>query len=268
MKLTIIGCSDAFGSGGRYHSCYILETSRGRLMIDCGANSPLALKRAGISMADIDAVVISHCHGDHFGGLPFLFLDKMFMGNGSKPLEILGPPGIQRRTENLIESSYPAIQTLPRGFEIVYKELPPGAVTGWRGLPVSAFEMDHFSGTPSLGLAFDDEGSRFSFSGDSCWCQGVIDAGRGADLYLIECTKFSGPSPVHLDYMTISANFGTIGAKRYLLTHMSDEMLKSLNKIDRRKCVAAEDGLSLTIGSKTLFGAAKRYGSRLSGKIF
>ena len=47
MRLTVIGCSDAFGSGGRYHSCYLLDTAQGRLMLDCGANSPLALKRAG-----------------------------------------------------------------------------------------------------------------------------------------------------------------------------------------------------------------------------
>ena len=90
MKLTIIGSSDAFGSGGRFHSSYLLETSKGRLLLDCGANSPLALKRAGVTISSIDAVAISHCHGDHFGGLPFLFLDKMFMERGSKPLENLG----------------------------------------------------------------------------------------------------------------------------------------------------------------------------------
>src|SRR5208337_4730398 len=84
MKLTIAGCGDAFGSGGRFHSSYLLETSKGRLLLDCGANSPLALKRAGITISSIDAIVVSHCHGDHFGGLPFLFLDKMFMERGWK----------------------------------------------------------------------------------------------------------------------------------------------------------------------------------------
>ena len=93
MLLTIAGCSDAFGSGGRFHSSYLLETSKGRLLLDCGANSPLALKRGGIALSSIDAVVISHCHGDHFGGLPFLFLDKMFVERGSKPLEISGASG-------------------------------------------------------------------------------------------------------------------------------------------------------------------------------
>src|SRR5208337_1365227 len=113
MKLTIAGCGDAFGSGGRFHSAYLLETSKGRLLLDCGANSPLALKRAGVTVSAIDAVIVSHCHGDHFGGLPFLFLDKMFMELGSKPLEILGPPGIEARTLALLECLYPTIKDIP-----------------------------------------------------------------------------------------------------------------------------------------------------------
>jgi ribonuclease BN (tRNA processing enzyme) len=243
MKLTVIGCGDAFGSGGRFHSCYLLETSKGRLLFDCGANSPLAMKRAGLTIADIDAVVISHCHGDHFGGLPFLFLDKMFMQQASGPLEILGPPGIAARTEALLECLYPSIKDLPRKFELVFGELPPGRETPWRGLPIRAFEVKHPSGSPSLALSITDEGRQFSFSGDASWCGALEDAGRGADLYLIECTYFGFKSSMHLDYLTLAAKFDEIGASRYLLTHMGEEMLAALGKIDTRRCFAAHEGL-------------------------
>jgi ribonuclease BN (tRNA processing enzyme) len=247
MKLTIAGCSDAFASGGRFHSCYVLDTSKGRLLLDCGANSPFALKRAGIAFSSVDAIVISHCHGDHFGGLPFLLLEKMFVERGPKPIEIFGPPGIRGRSDLLFECLYPGIQALPRNFSLTYKELSPGAKTAWRGLSISAFEVDHYSGTPSLALSFADEGRIFAFSGDSGWCDGVIEAGRGADLFLAECTFFSTQSAMHLDYLTLAAKFSEIGAKRYVLTHMSEEMLASLGKIDTSRCIAAEDGLALTI---------------------
>jgi ribonuclease BN (tRNA processing enzyme) len=247
MKLTIAGCSDAFGSGGRFHSCYILETSKGRLLIDCGANSPLALKRAGISISSIDAIVISHCHGDHFGGLPFLFLDRMFLERSTKPLEILGPPGIAERSNALLECLYPNIQALPAEFPLRYNEVLPGKVTNWRGVSLTAYEVHHFSGTPSLALSIADEGRTFSFSGDSGWCPGLTDAGRGADLFLVECTFFSTASAMHVDYLTLAQKFSEIGAKRYLLTHLSEEMLASLDKIDTSRCIAAEDGLSVTI---------------------
>ena len=247
MKLTIIGCGDAFGSGGRFHSCYLLETSQGRLMLDCGANSPFALKRAGIGIASIDAIVISHCHGDHFGGLPFLFIERMFMERGPKPLEIIGPPGVARRTAELFEALYPSLQSIPKDFEIRYRELEPGQAASWRGVSIAAYEVDHFSGTPSLALAIGDGGKRFSFSGDSGWCGGVVEAGRGADLYLVECTTYSIKTAVHLDYLTLAANFDLIGAKRYLLTHMSPEMLPAAKNIDRSRCILAEDGMSLDV---------------------
>jgi ribonuclease BN (tRNA processing enzyme) len=262
MELKVIGCGDAFGSGGRYHSCYVLETSKGRILLDCGANSPLALKRADIAVSSLDAVVISHCHGDHFGGLPFLFLDRLFRDNDSKPLEILGPPGIGPRYEALLECLYPSLNSLPRNFQITYGELAPGTVTEWRGLPISAFAAEHFSGSPSLALSFDDDGRRFGFSGDSTWCDGVAEAGRNADLYLIECTTFSGPSAVHLDYGTLASNFETIGAKRYLLTHMGEDMLASLDKIDWSKCIPAEDGLTIEIEGDGVPGPAKSPNSR------
>lgn len=247
MRLTIIGCGDAFGSGGRFNSCYLLDTSKGRILFDCGANSPLALKRAGLAIASIDAIVVSHCHGDHFGGLPFLFLDRMFNERGSKPMEILGPPGIARRTTELFEAMYPSLSDFPRDFEILYRELDPGKTSAWRGLPISAYEMDHYSGSPSLALRVADGDRRFAFSGDSGWCDGVIAAGRGTDLYLIECTTFSSRIDIHLDYLTLATKFDQIGAKRYLLTHMGPEMLAATDRIDSARCIVAEDGLSVEI---------------------
>jgi ribonuclease BN (tRNA processing enzyme) len=91
------------------------------------------------------------------------------------------------------------------------------------------------------------DAKRFAFSGDSTWCDGVIEAGRGADLYLVECTTFSTKTTVHLDYLTLAEKFESIGAKRYLLTHMSPEMLEAGDKIDTSRCILAEDGLSITI---------------------
>jgi ribonuclease BN (tRNA processing enzyme) len=216
-------------------------------MLDCGANSPLALKRADIEMASIDAIVISHCHGDHFGGVPFLFLERMFVEGGPKPVEIVGPPGIARRTTDLFEALYPSLPSFPKDFEILYRELEPSHTSSWRGIQISAYEVDHYSGSPSLALSVDDGAKRFAFSGDSAWCEGVTEAGRGADLYLIECTTFSTKTSVHLDYLTLAEKFETIGAKRYMLTHMGLEMLAAADKVDTSRCILAADGLSVVI---------------------
>lgn len=245
MKLTIIGCSDAFSSGGRNHSCYLLDTSQGRLMIDCGSNSPLALKRAGIKLSSIDAILISHCHGDHFGGLPFVFLDKMFLEPG--PVEVIGPPGIEARSNALFECMYPGLLGKPGRLEVSYSEMRPGGTRGWRGIPIASFETNHLSGSPSLAISVTDEARRFSFSGDSGWCDAIGQAGAGADLFLIECTTFHTKTGMHLDYLTLATKFDEIGAAKYLLTHMSKEMLSSAAEVDTEKCLLAEDGLTITV---------------------
>jgi ribonuclease BN (tRNA processing enzyme) len=58
MKLTFVGCGDAFGSGGRFNTCFHVETAATRFLIDCGASSLVALKRLGIDRNAIDTILI------------------------------------------------------------------------------------------------------------------------------------------------------------------------------------------------------------------
>src|SRR5437762_3841269 len=79
MRLTVVGSGDAFGSGGHFNTCFWLETAEGTLLIDCGASTPVALQIRGLDFGRVDGVVLSHLHGDHFGGLPFHLLDAQFV---------------------------------------------------------------------------------------------------------------------------------------------------------------------------------------------
>src|SRR3974390_307635 len=96
MEFRFIGSGDAFGSGGRFNTCFLVSGPGCLLVIVCGAPSLVALKRAAVDPASIDAVVVSHLHGDHFGGLPFLLLDGQF-SRRTRPLTVAGPPGTARR---------------------------------------------------------------------------------------------------------------------------------------------------------------------------
>src|SRR5437867_5929422 len=75
VRVTFLGSGDAFGNGGRHQTCIFLETGTRRVVLDCGAKSMLAMKRQGVEPLTLDAVLLSHLHGDHFGGLPLLILD-------------------------------------------------------------------------------------------------------------------------------------------------------------------------------------------------
>jgi ribonuclease BN (tRNA processing enzyme) len=65
MRITVVGSGDAFGSGGRFQTCIALGT---HTLIDYGATSLVALRQQGFDPNAIDTVLLSHLHGDHFGG--------------------------------------------------------------------------------------------------------------------------------------------------------------------------------------------------------
>src|SRR5260370_2703699 len=96
MQLRFVGCGDAFGSGGRLNTCFHVTGERVNFLIDCGASSLPALKRLGIARENIDLILITHFHGDHFAGLPFLLLDAHF-SRRTRPLVIARPEGIEMR---------------------------------------------------------------------------------------------------------------------------------------------------------------------------
>jgi len=80
VQVRFVGSGDAFGSGGRFQACILLHGpgQDGDVLLDCGASSLVALKQQRQDPNLIGLVVVSHLHGDHFGGLPFLILDGQF----------------------------------------------------------------------------------------------------------------------------------------------------------------------------------------------
>jgi ribonuclease BN (tRNA processing enzyme) len=101
VTVTFAGSGDAFGSGGRYQACIHLQGrgGPGPVLLDCGATSLSALKHLGLDPGEIAAVFVSHLHGDHFGGLPFLILDGQF-SHRTKSLARRFLPARSRRTRH------------------------------------------------------------------------------------------------------------------------------------------------------------------------
>src|SRR5260370_40306479 len=106
LSVQFIGSGDAFGSGGRFQTCLRLAHQAGSLLIDCGASSLIALKRLGVAPDSIDAILLTHLHGAHFGGVPFFVLEAQF-SRRKKPLVIAGPPGVRGRVLQAMEILFP-----------------------------------------------------------------------------------------------------------------------------------------------------------------
>lgn len=247
MRLTVIGCGDAFGAGGHLQTSFYVRSSAATFLIDCGVTTLIGMRRLGLKPADIDTVFVSHLHGDHFGGLPWLLIDAIYVSRRERPLVVAGPRGIEARFLSAAEALYPNITTTKRDFDlrfIEYQERKPLTVGG---VTVTPFEVRHPSGAPPYALRFDLDGKVIAFTGDTGWVEVLSEVARAADLFISECFQYDIVLPIHLDYATIDANYEKLGAKRVLLTHMGEAMLAHVEKVDRTRYLVACDGMTLDL---------------------
>ncbi len=243
VTLTFLGSGDAFGSDGRLQTCLALRGAGPTILLDCGASSLIALKRGGIAPNDVAAVVLSHLHGDHFGGVPFLVLDGQF-ARRTAPLVVAGPPGVRERVERAMEVFFPGSTRVERRFAVDFVELVDRHPTDVAGARVTAFTVEHPSGAPAYALRVDYGARTVTYSGDTEWTEALVDAGRDADCFVCEAYTFDRKVRFHLDYATVRAEAARFGARRIVLTHMGPSML------ERRGEAAFEcatDGLVLTV---------------------
>lgn len=245
MKLTIVGSGDAFGSGGRLNTCFFLETVKATLLVDCGASALPALKGLGLDPNRIDGIVLSHLHGDHFGGVPFLLLDAQFLSRREKPLVIAGPPGTRARLDALMEACFPKSTGSKWKFDWEVREIAVGVETDVLGHSLLTAEVIHQSGAPSTALRIGDGGKVFVYSGDTEWTDALLPIARGADLFICECYAYAGKLTGHMTWEILKARLADFGAKQVMATHMNPSVLSRLDEIKAAGMLVAEDGLIL-----------------------
>jgi ribonuclease BN (tRNA processing enzyme) len=240
MQLQFVGCGDALGSGGRFNTCFHVTGARVNFLIDCGASSLPALKRQGIARDDIDLILITHFHGDHFAGLPFLLLDAQFTRR-TRPLVIAGPQGIETRLTQVMEALFEHSSKTKQRFELSVVALKPKERHSFGAIDVTPFPVVHGeSGGPFLAYRVEAEGRTIAYSADTEWTATLIPLARDADLFIAEAYTYDKVVKNHLSLKTLERNLAEINPKRLILTHMSDDMLGRLGTLAH---TAASDGM-------------------------
>lgn len=243
MRLTIIGSGDAFGSGGRFNTCFMIEAGAGTILLDCGASSLVALKGRNIDINKIDGVILSHLHGDHFGALPFFLLESQFQSRRERPLTIVGPPGTRERLNAACEVLFPRSSRNTWRFPLTVGEIAPGVPDEALGFAIQTAEVIHQSGAPSTAVRLTRDGKVLGYSGDTEWTDALISVADGADLFIIECYDHSRDLVGHMNFARLRQRRGDLRAGRIMLTHMNATMLARLDEARAEGFLVAEDGL-------------------------
>jgi ribonuclease BN (tRNA processing enzyme) len=243
MQLCVLGCGDAFASGGRFQTCFHVAAAETRFLIDCGSSALIAMRKFAIDPNGVETVFLTHLHGDHFGGLPFLILDAQTVSRRTAPLTLVGPPGLRERLRDLMEVLYPGSSTLELGFALDVVALTPETPTTINGVQVTAFPVRHPSGAPSFALRLGCDGKALCTTGDTEWTDTLIPAANGVDLLIAEASSAEQVIPYHLNWETLQRRLPEMGAKSVLLTHMGPDMLEHA----AGGCQKAADGARIQV---------------------
>ncbi|MFC6015701.1 MBL fold metallo-hydrolase [Plantactinospora solaniradicis] len=232
VRVTFAGSGDAFGSGGRLQTCVHLGPAGGSpVLLDCGATALIGLKRHGIEPNDVGTVVLSHLHGDHFAGLPYLILDGQFRRR-TAPLEVVGPPGTEERLRQAMELLFPGSTRITRRFEVKVREIEPHGRLDLAELTVQAYPAEHFAGAPALCLRIGLAGRVIAYSGDTAWTETLVAVADGADLFICEAYTETRAVPFHLHLPMLRDNLPRLTCRRIVLTHAGPDVLARAGELD------------------------------------
>ncbi len=241
-KVVFLGRGDAFGSGGFKSASIFVELKNKILLLDCGPHTLQALKASGRDTTQIDWIVITHFHGDHFGGIPYFLLESTFQAQRKKPLTIFGPPGIEKAVNDLFTILYKREASKARPFPIVYQEITPDHSFEDDEILIKAFSMNH---TPEAqGYRLHCNSTIIAYTGDTGWTDNLIPLISDAQLAIIECNFYQSQFETHLNWEEVLKIYHL--AEKTAVIHLGAEMVPEINTL------IGEKGLLIPLEGQTI----------------
>lgn len=252
VRIQLLGTGGPLASGGRLQSCILIQTDHGRYLIDCGMTVLVGMSRFDIDPGSIDAVLITHLHGDHYGGLPLMILEACIHAHeGStysprtRPLRIAGPAATEERVRQMLDlfgwrSQFSEMKD--KGL-LEFVTLEPRQPTVIAGLSVTAFPVVHY--TPeATALRIAVGGKTIAFSGDTGWTDALLEVAADADLFICQTYTIDIPQWGLLNYRTLQAQRDKLTCRRLILTHVGTQLEQRLQEVDAE---VAGDGSVITL---------------------
>jgi len=263
MRVTLLGTGTPFPNAERFGSAILVEVAGKKLLFDCGRGVVIRLTQAQVNSADIDGLFLTHLHSDHVVGIPDLWLSGWFLGR-SKPLPIWGPSGTRSMAEHLVQAfgfdvriRQATPDPLPaNGVEIDAKEIEQGEIYNDGLTRVSAFHVDHGTVKPAFGYRIESGGHSVVISGDTKFCQNLVDSAKGPDclIHAAWSASWKNPAPPSMRSIASAEDAGRVFAivkpKLGVIYHYKTEegLSDAVRKEYKDPFVIAKDLMVINVG--------------------
>jgi len=205
VSLQFLGCGDAFGSGGKFNTCFLVQSDDYQFLIDCGASALISMKKYGVNPENIESIILSHLHGDHFGGLPFLIRESQIVAERQLPLIIIGPTGTRERLLKALEVFFPGSTENSESFDFEILEYTSFKEETFDGIKLLTYPAIHSKGTNPHSLKIEFNDKIIAYSGDGEWNENILKISNQADLFICECYAMEPKKKNHMNYHKLIA---------------------------------------------------------------
>jgi ribonuclease Z len=279
VLVTLLGTGCPQVHPHRFGPASLVQSGEMSFLVDCGSGVTQRMAAAGVSGAELDALLLTHLHSDHLVDLYQLVISSWHQGR-ERPQRIFGPAGTRAFAEAIMElwrkerEQRVAWECRPStaGLELDITEFEEGVLLDADGLRVSAFAVDHGPVRPAFGFLFETAQARVAFSGDTTVCDRLIDAAKDVDLLVHECFIHREMRPGRMRseqglanvaaYHTLSSDVGKVaaraGAGMLLLHHFvpaefdRDALLREVCGNFTGSVVIGEDLLSVDVPRRAI----------------
>ena len=222
-EVIFVGTSDAFGAGGRRQAAVVVRLAGGTVLLDCGMTTGTGMAALGIAREEIDAILISHFHADHFGGIPQFLLASLYEDGRRRPLHIAGPPGVEARVRAASAALGHPIVDAERNHPLLFVELPTQGEREVGPVQVSAFATRHQPDACPHGVGVRCGTERVVYTGDTGWFEGLPRFASNSQLFVCECTQLVRGYDFHLSHDELVERKGEFDCGRMILTHLGTD---------------------------------------------
>lgn len=249
MQLTVLGSSGTFTGPGSVCSGYLVRTDDATILLDAGNGSTANLQQE-VELEELDAIVISHKHADHCVDLIGLHHAVRAHGPAATGIPLYSPPGVAELLAELTSREAPYV--FEESFEL--QTVQAGDSFTVKDVRFRLFESVH--PPPTLSMRLEADGRVLTYSADSAGGAKLVEAARGADLFLCEATwqgeALAHPPGIHLTAEGAGTVATEAGVDRLLLTHVAGHLDRQVSLEEARRTWdgpldVAADGMTVEV---------------------